>query len=100
MLEACVWGVSQVLLLVWACLFAVSHAFSAFNVLDYLFAYFSLAVLGLHWCTRAFSCCTAGAGGLLSSCGVDASLAVVSLVARHRLKASGLGSYGSPAWLL
>ena len=78
----------------------MNHAFSAFNVLDYVFAYFSLAVLGLHWCAWAFSCCSAGAGGLLSSCGVDASLAVVSLVAGHRLKASGLGSYGSRAWLL
>ena len=52
MLEACVRAVSQVFLLVWACLFAVSHAFSAFNVLDYLLislwlCWVSVGALGL-----------------------------------------------------
>ena len=52
MLEACVRAVSQVFLLVWACLFAVSHVFSAFNVLDYLLislwlCWVSVGALGL-----------------------------------------------------
>ena len=38
---------------------------------NYLFVYFTLTVLGLHCCVRAFSGC--GEQGLLTSCGAWAS---------------------------
>ena len=64
----------------------------------YLFIYLFLAVLCLHFCERAFSCCSKW-GPLFTA--VHGPLTVVaSLVAEHRLQTHRLSSCGSRAQLL
>ena len=61
--------------------FFLRNAFICFII--YLFIYLFLAVLGLHFCARAFSSC--GERGLLFIAVRRLLIAVASLVAEHGL---------------
>ena len=62
------------------------------------FIYIFLAVLGLRFCARAFSCCGKRGPLLIAVCGPLTIAA--SLVAAHRLQTRMLSSCGSRAQLL
>ena len=64
-----------------------------FFLFIYLFIYLFLAVLGLRFCTRAFSSC--GKRGPLFIAVRGPLTAPVSLVAEHRLQSRRLSSCGS-----
>ena len=64
----------------------------------YLFIYLFLAVLGLHFCARAFSSC--GEWGPLFIAVRGPLTLVASIVAQHRLQTRRLSSCGSRAQLL
>ena len=68
-----------------------------FNKFIYLFIYLFVAVLGLHFCARAFSSCSER-GTLIAVRGPHTIAA--SLVAEHRLQTRRLSSCGSRAQLL
>ena len=72
--------------------------FFFFNFLNYLFIYLFLAVLGLHFCARAFSIC--GKWGLLFIAVRGPLTIAASPVAEHRLQTRRLSSWGSRAQLL
>ena len=71
------------------------HYFFFFILINYLFIYLFLAVLGLRFCARAFSSC--GKRGPLFIA-VRGSLTIAgSPVAEHRLQTRRLSSCGSRA---
>ena len=78
----------------------VSHRFFwVFLFLNfYLFIYLFLAVLGLHFCARAFSSC--GKRGPLFIAVCRPLTIAASLVAEHRLQTHRLSNCGSRAQLL
>ena len=71
--------------------------FSFFNPI-YLIIYLFMAVLGLHFCARAFSSC--GKWGPLFIAVRGPLTIVASLVAEHRLQTRRLSSCGTRAQLL
>ena len=79
----------------WNILFLAS-LFFFFNI--YLFIYLFLAVLGLHFCARAFSSC--GEWGPLFIAVRGPLTIAASLVAEHRLQTGRLSNCGSRAQLL
>ena len=72
----------------------LTYSFFLINLFIYLF----LAVLGLHFCARAFSSC--GKRGPLFITVHGPLTIVASLVAEHRLQTRRLSSCGSRAQLL
>ena len=69
--------------------------FFLINLFIYLFIYLFLAVLGLHFCARAFSSC-GEQGPLLIAVRGPLTIAA-SLVAEHRLQTRRLSSCGPRA---
>ena len=64
-------------------------------LINYLFIYLFLAMLGLRFCVRAFSSC--GKRGPLFTAVRRPLTIVASLVAQHRLQARRLSSCGARA---
>ena len=87
---------SQINISVWTYFFFLNRAL--FNFLFIYFYFYFLAVLGLHFCARAFSSC--GKWGPLFIA-VHGPLTIVApLVAEHRLQTRRLSNCGSWAQLL
>ena len=72
-----------------------SHAFLVYIVINYLFIYLFLAVLGLCFCARAFSSC--GKQGPLFIAVRGPLTIAACLVVEHRLQLRRLSSCGSRA---
>ena len=81
----------------WGMIFSVFQPFGLGGFFfNYLFVYFTLTVLGLHCCVRAFSGC--GKQGLLTSCGAWASHgSSFSCCRAQALGLAGFSSYGVQA---